>query len=145
MQVSILNGVNLNMLGRRDPEQYGSMTLQQLETQIYEWAQELNLTARCSQTNSEGAFVDLIHDACDGTDALVVNPGAWTHYSYAIRDALEIFTGPIVEVHLSAIEQRAEQWRHTSVIADVVSHRISGRGADGYRDAFAYLAEGAAS
>ena len=144
MQVSVLNGVNLNMLGRRDPEQYGSMTLQQLETQIYEWAQQLNLTARCSQTNSEGTFIDLIHEACNGMDALVVNPGAWTHYSYAIRDALEIFTGPVVEVHLSAIERR-EQWRHTSVIADVVSHRISGRGADGYRDAFDFLAGEAAS
>jgi 3-dehydroquinate dehydratase-2 len=138
MQVSVLNGVNLNMLGKRDPEQYGSMTLQQLETQIYQWAQQLNLTARCWQTNSEGTYVDMIHEARDGADALVVNPGAWTHYSYAIRDALEIFTGPVVEVHLSAIEQR-EEWRRHSVIADVVAHRISGRGADGYHDAFLYL------
>ena len=140
MQVSILNGVNLNMLGRRDPEQYGSMTLQQLETRIYEWAQQLNLTARCSQTNSEGAYVELIHEACNGADALVVNPGAWTHYSYAIRDALEIFAGPVVEVHLSAIEQR-ERWRRTSVIADVVAHRISGHGAEGYHQAFTFLTE----
>ena len=138
MQVSVLNGVNLNMLGKRDHEQYGSMTLQQLETQIYQWAQQLNLTARCWQTNSEGTYVDMIHEARDGADALVVNPGAWTHYSYAIRDALEIFTGPVVEVHLSAIEQR-EEWRRHSVIADVVAHRISGRGADGYHDAFLYL------
>jgi len=140
MQVSVLNGVNLNMLGKRDPEQYGSMTLQQLETQIYQWAQQLNLTARCWQTNSEGTYVDMIHEARDGADALVVNPGAWTHYSYAIRDALEIFTGPVVEVHLSAIEQR-EEWRRHSVIEDVVAHRISGRGADGYHDAFLYLTE----
>ncbi len=140
MQVSVLNGVNLNMLGKRDPEQYGSMTLQQLETQIYQWAQQLNLTARCWQTNSEGTYVDMIHEARDGADALVVNPGAWTHYSYAIRDALEIFTGPVIEVHLSAIEQR-EEWRRHSVIADVVAHRISGRGADGYHDAFLYLTE----
>jgi 3-dehydroquinate dehydratase-2 len=143
MQVVILNGVNLNMLGRRDPEQYGAMTLSQLETQIYEWAQQRNMTARCWQTNSEGAYVDMIHESCSGADALVVNPGAWTHYSYAIRDALEIFTGPIVEVHLSDIESR-EPWRRHSVIAEVVSHRIAGRGADGYHDAFAYLA-GAAS
>ena len=141
MQVAVLNGVNLNMLGRRDPAVYGDLTLHQLETQIYEWAAQLNMTARCWQTNSEGAYVDMIHEACGGADALIVNPGAWTHYSYAIRDALEIFTDPIVEVHLSDISSR-EQWRRTSVIADVVSHRITGRGADGYHEAFAYLAEG---
>jgi len=140
MQVTVLNGVNLNMLGQRDHEQYGSMTLQQLETQIYEWAQQLGVTATCSQTNSEGAYVELIHKALSSADALVVNPGAWTHYSYAVRDALEIFDGPVVEVHLSAIDQR-EEWRRHSVIADVVAHRISGRGADGYHDAFVYLAE----
>jgi 3-dehydroquinate dehydratase-2 len=138
MQVVILNGVNLNMLGRRDPAQYGSMSLSQLETQIYEWAQQLNITARCWQTNSEGAYVDMIHEACNGADALVVNPGAWTHYSYAIRDALEIFSGPIVEVHLSDIERR-EPWRRTSVIAEVVSHRIAGRGAEGSHEAFIHL------
>ncbi len=141
MQVVVLNGVNLNMLGNRDPAQYGSLTLSQLETQIYEWAQELNLTARCWQTNSEGDYVNMIHEARGGADALVVNPGAWTHYSYAIRDALEIFDGPVVEVHLSDIEKR-EEWRRKSVIADVVSHRISGQGADGYRDAFAFLTGG---
>ena len=142
MQVAVLNGVNMNMLGQRDAELYGSLTLDQLETQIYQWASQLNLTARCWQTNSEGAYVDMIHEARSGADALVVNPGAWTHYSYAIRDALEIFPKPIVEVHLSAIEQR-EQWRRNSVIADVVSHRITGQGAEGYRDAFTYLAENA--
>ncbi|MDX6544626.1 MAG: 3-dehydroquinate dehydratase [Gaiellales bacterium] len=140
MQVVILNGVNLNMLGRRDPAQYGSMSLSQLETQIYEWALQLNMTARCWQTNSEGAYVDMIHEAASGADGLVVNPGAWTHYSYAIRDALEIFTGPIVEVHLSDVDRR-EEWRRHSVISDVVSQRIFGRGESGYRDAFVYLAE----
>jgi 3-dehydroquinate dehydratase-2 len=140
MQVAVLNGVNMNMLGQRDPELYGSLTLDQLETQIYQWASHLNLTARCWQTNSEGAYVDMIHEARSGADALVVNPGAWTHYSYAIRDALEIFPKPIVEVHLSAIEQR-EQWRRNSVIADVVSHRITGQGAEGYHQAFLYLAK----
>jgi 3-dehydroquinate dehydratase-2 len=140
MQVAVLNGVNLNMLGRRDPEQYGTLTLSQLETQIYEWALELNMTVRCWHTNSEGSYVDMIHEACSGADGLVVNPGAWTHYSYAIRDALEIFTQPIVEVHLSDVDRR-EEWRRTSVIADVVSHRIAGRGADGYREAFVYLSE----
>jgi 3-dehydroquinate dehydratase-2 len=87
MQVTVLNGVNLNMLGHRDPEQYGDMTLLQLETRIYEWAQERNMSARCSQTNSEGAYVDMIHEAFRHFSALV-NPGAWSHYSYAIRDAL---------------------------------------------------------
>ena len=140
MQVAVLNGVNMNMLGQRDAELYGSLTLDQLETQIYQWASQLNLTARCWQTNSEGAYVDMIHEARSGADALVVNPGAWTHYSYAIRDALEIFPEPIVEVHLSAIEQR-EQWRRNSVIADVVSHRITGQGAEGYHQAFLYLAK----
>ena len=141
MQVSVLNGVNLNMLGKRDPEQYGSMTLQQLETQIYQWAQQLNLTARCWQTNSEGTYVDMIHEARDGADALVVNPGAWTHYSYALRDALELFRGPIVEVHLSNIEER-EEWRRVFVLADVVTHRVIGKGPDGYREALALLATG---
>jgi 3-dehydroquinate dehydratase-2 len=140
MRVAILNGVNLDMLGRRDPEQYGTMTLAELEQRIAGWAAELGIEAACSQTNFEGAYVELIHAACGDADGLVLNPGAWTHYSYAIRDALEIFTGPKAEVHLSAIEQR-EEWRRTSVIADVVGHRISGRGAEGYRDALGLLKE----
>lgn len=139
MQVAVLNGVNLSMLGRRDPEQYGTTTLSQLETMIYDWAKELNVTVRCWHTNNEGDFVGMIHEACDGADALVVNPGAWTHYSYAVRDALDIFPGPVVEVHLSAIEQR-EEWRRHSVIADVVTHRITGHGPDGYREALEHLA-----
>jgi 3-dehydroquinate dehydratase II len=138
MQVAVLNGVNLNMLGKRDPAVYGTVTIAQLETMVYRWARELNANARCSQTNSEGEYVSMIHEAFDGTDALIVNPGAWTHYSYAIRDALEIFPRPVVEVHLSNIEGR-EQWRRVSVIADVVSHRIVGKGADGYREALAHL------
>ena len=112
MQVVVLNGVNLSMLGKRDPAVYGTVTLSQLETMIYEWAKDLNLTVRCWQTNSEGDYIDMIHEACAGADGLVVNPGAWTHYSYAIRDALEIFTGPVVEVHLSNIEER-EEWRRS--------------------------------
>jgi 3-dehydroquinate dehydratase II len=140
MQATVLNGVNLNMLGKRDPAVYGTVSLSQLETQIYGWASELNMTVRCSQTNAEGEFVDMIHEACEESAGagLVVNPGAWTHYSYAIRDALEIFPGPIVEVHLSDLASR-EEWRHVSVIADVVSHRIMGQGAEGYREALRYL------
>ena len=144
MQVAVLNGVNLNMLGKRDPEVYGSFTLSQLETEIYGWASDLGLTVRCWQTNSEGDFVGMIHEACDGAQGLVVNPGAWTHYSYAIRDALEIFRGPVIEVHLSDVEQR-EQWRRTSVIADVVDRRISGQGPDGYRQALEAIRDGAAT
>jgi len=138
MQVAVLNGVNLNMLGKRDPQMYGDLTLDQLETQIYAWASELTMSVRCAQTNSEGEYVDMIHEACRDTDGMVVNPGAWTHYSYAIRDALEIFTGPVVEVHLSDIASR-EEWRRHSVIADVVSHRITGEGPQGYRKALEHL------
>jgi 3-dehydroquinate dehydratase-2 len=138
MQVAVLNGVNLNMLGQRDRAMYGNVTLTQLETMVYGWAKELHATARCWQTNSEGEYVSMIHEAVTGTDALIVNPGAWTHYSYAIRDALEIFPRPVVEVHLSDIEGR-EEWRQKSVIADVVSHRIVGKGADGYREALEHL------
>ena len=141
MQLLVLNGVNLNMLGKRDPAVYGSTTLSQLETLIYGWASDVGVTARCWQTNSEGTFIDMIHEATSGgVDGLIVNPGAWTHYSYAIRDALEVFTGPKVEVNLSAIEQR-EEWRRHSVIADVVTERISGHGVDGYREAMELLQE----
>ena len=139
MQVHVLNGVNLNMLGRRDPAIYGGVSLDELETRIYQWARDLGVTARCRQTNSEGEFIDWIHDALDA-DALIVNPGAWTHYSYAIRDALDILKVPIVEVHLSNIEER-EEWRRTSVIAELVDKRILGKGPQGYREALEFLKE----
>jgi 3-dehydroquinate dehydratase II len=138
VRVAVLNGVNLNLLGRRDPEQYGSLTYSELETQIYSWAQELGLTVRCRQTNSEGQYVDWCHDAIDWADGVVVNPGAWTHYSYAIRDALELFDVPIVEVHLSNIEER-EEWRRTSVLAELVAKRVLGKGPDGYREALEFI------
>src|SRR3982751_999600 len=138
MQVLVLNGVNLNVLGRRDPKVYGSVSLNELETRIYEWAHELGISARCRQTNSEGEFIEWIHDAVDA-DALVVNPGAWTHYSYAIRDALDILDVPIVEVHLSDVEHR-EEWRRTSVISDLAAHRVIGKGPAGYREALEFLA-----
>ena len=138
--IAVLNGVNLNLLGRRDPEHYGGLGLSELESKIYGWAQELGCTARCTQTNMEGEYVGLCHDALDWADGIVVNPGAWTHYSYAIHDALEIFPRPVVEVHLSDVESR-EEGRRKSVIADVVSHRILGEGPDGYRMALEHLAE----
>ena len=134
----MLNGVNLDMLGKRDPAQYGTLTLSDLESRIYAWARELGLTARCTQTNHEGAYVEAIHDAAGWAGGVVVNPGAWTHYSYAIRDALELFSGPIVEVHLSNIEQR-EEWRRQSVVAELAAHRILGKGPEGYREALEHL------
>ena len=139
MQILVLNGVNMDVLGRRDPAVYGGLSLNELETRIYEWAQELKLTVRCRQTNSEGEYIGWIHDAIGDAGGVIVNPGAWTHYSYAIHDALELLDVPIVEVHLSNIEQR-EEWRRHSVIADVVAHRVIGKGPDGYREALEYLA-----
>ena len=140
MRVAVLNGVNLDMIDRRDPELYGGISLNQLETRIYQWALELELIADCRQTNMEGLFVAWCHDALDWAGGVVVNPGAWTHYSYAIRDAIEILDVPVVEVHLSNIEER-EEWRRRSVLSDVVSERVIGKGPDGYRDALVYLAE----
>jgi 3-dehydroquinate dehydratase II len=139
MQILVLNGVNLDTLARRDPSVYGGLSLNELETKIYEWAHALDISARCRQSNSEGEYIEWIHDAYENVDALIVNPGAWTHYSYAIRDALEPLEVPIVEVHLSDINGR-EEWRRTSVISDIVSLRVIGKGADGYREALAFLA-----
>jgi 3-dehydroquinate dehydratase-2 len=139
MRVAVLNGVNLDDLHRRDPKLYGGLSLNQLESQIYEWAKELELTADCRQTNSEAEYVGWCHDALDSAGGVVVNPGAWTHYSYAIRDALELITVPVVEVHLSNVDER-EDWRQKSVIADVVTCRVIGKGPEGYHDALQYLA-----
>jgi 3-dehydroquinate dehydratase-2 len=140
VRVAVLNGVNLDVLDRRDPAVYGGLSLNQLETRIYEWALELEIQAECRQTNSEGEFVGWCHDAFDWAGGLIVNPGAWSHYSYAIRDALELLEAPVVEVHLSNIEER-EDWRRHSVIADVAAHRVIGKGPDGYREALEFLAE----
>jgi 3-dehydroquinate dehydratase II len=139
VRVDVLNGVNLDVVGRRDPELYGGLSIQELETRIYSWASDLGLRARCRQTNSEGEYITWCHEALDNADALVVNPGAWSHYSYAIRDAVELFEVPLVEVHLSNIEQR-EEWRRMSVIADLAAERFIGKGPDGYRAALEYLA-----
>jgi 3-dehydroquinate dehydratase-2 len=139
VQILVLNGVNLDVLGHRDPAVYGGLSLNELETQIYGWASELGVSVRCRQTNSEGEYIEWIHDAYGDKDGLVVNPGAWSHYSYAIHDALEIFDKPIVEVHLSNIDER-EDWRRHSVVSDVVTHRVIGKGPAGYREALAYLA-----
>jgi 3-dehydroquinate dehydratase II len=139
VQLAVINGVNLDALADRDPELYGGISLSELETRIYGWAREIDCTARCFQTNHEGQFVEWCHDVRRWAGGVVVNPGAWAHYSYAIRDALELVTARVVEVHLSDIENR-EEWRRKSVIADVVSHRIVGKGPEGYKEALEWLA-----
>jgi 3-dehydroquinate dehydratase II len=139
MRVEVLNGVNLDQLGRRDEAVYGPLTYRELESQIYAWGKELGLAVRVRQTNHEGAYVDWLHEALDVADAVVLNPAAWTHYSWAIHDAVELFTKPVVEVHLSKVEER-EDWRRFSVIADLAATRIAGKGPDGYREALVFLA-----
>jgi 3-dehydroquinate dehydratase II len=139
VRIDVLNGVNMDVLGRRDPALYGGRSLAELESKIYAWAQELGCSARCRQTNHEGEYVEWCHDAAD-SDAVVVNPGAWTHYSWAIRDALEFVGKPVVEVHLSDIDAR-EDWRRFSVLEDVRAHRVVGQGSLGYREALAFLVE----
>jgi 3-dehydroquinate dehydratase II len=141
VRIDVLNGVNLGALGLRDPALYGGLALSELETRIYEWAAGLGCTVRCRQTDHEGEFVGWCHDAIDRTDGLVVNPGAWGHYSWAIRDAVDLVSAPVVEVHLSNVDER-EEWRRFSVLHDVVAHRIVGKGPDGYREALEYLARG---
>src|SRR5207244_2342015 len=138
LQIAVLNGVNLNVLGRRNPEMYGGLGLSELESRIYGWALELGCTARCMQTNAEGEYVAWCHEALDWADGVIANPAAWTHYSYAIRDALELFTVPIVEVHLSNVDKR-EEWRRTSVISDLAAHRVVGKGPDGYMEAIEFM------
>ena len=140
MRIDVLNGVNLDILGRRDKGQYGRDSLQDLETQVYAWARELGLQVRCRQTNHEGEYVEFLHAALDNADALVVNPAAWTHYSWAIRDALEPFSGPVVEVHLTDVDAR-EDWRRVSVLEGLTAGRITGEGINGYRRALEQLAE----
>jgi 3-dehydroquinate dehydratase-2 len=140
MRIEVLNGVNLDLLGRRSPETYGETSLSDLETQVYAWARELALQVRCRQTNHEGEYVEFLHQALDGADGLVLNPGAWTHYSWAIRDAVEPFAGPVVEVHISNVEER-EEWRRHSVLEGLVTSKIAGQGIDGYRHALELLSE----
>ena len=128
----LLHGVNLDMLGSRAPEHYGTLTLDELESRVTAHAARRGFVVRCFQTNHEGAMVEQLHElARGGAAAVIINPGAWTHYSYAIRDALELVTVPIAEVHLSDIEAR-EEWRRRSVIADLASVRVCGQGVDGY-------------
>jgi 3-dehydroquinate dehydratase II len=137
-RVEIMHGVNFDVLERRDPEHYGGMTLIELEVRVKHFASELGLEASFSQTNHEGEFCENLHHAPEIADGLILNPGAWTHYSYAIRDALELSRLPAVEMHLSAIDER-EEWRRRSVIRDVCIGSVQGKGVAGYRDALELL------
>ncbi len=140
VRVDVMHGVNLDQLGHRDPLIYGDFTLSDLEIQVKDYARELDLHLELSffQTNFEGEFCEELHLARERADGLIVNAGAWSHYSYAVRDALEVSQLPAVEVHISDIENR-EEWRRHSVIRDVCIGHVQGKGLEGYRDALGML------
>lgn len=132
MKVLMLHGINHNMFGKRDPKQYGTTTLAEIDEKLREVGQELGVEIESFQTNHEGEMVERIHQGYfDQVDAVLINAGAWTHYSYGIRDALAILTCPIVELHMSNIHAR-EEFRHHSVFAEIVQGQISGFGVDSY-------------
>jgi 3-dehydroquinate dehydratase-2 len=137
-RVEVMHGVNFDVLEVRDPAVYGGFTLTELEVKVKRFAQNLGLEPAFSQTNHEGEFCESLHQARDTADGLVLNPGAWTHYSYAIRDAIELTGLPAVEVHISEIDSR-EDWRRRSVIRDVCIGHVQGKGLDGYREALEML------
>jgi 3-dehydroquinate dehydratase-2 len=137
-RIEVMHGVNLDQVGRRDPRHYGGIALAELERKISDDARELGLVTRFFQTNHEGDFVEHLHRLEGLADGIVLNPGAWTHYSYAIRDALELAALPAVEIHLSDVDRR-EEWRRRSVIADLCLARVAGKGPDGYREALGRL------
>jgi len=138
-RVAVLHGVNFDILERRDPELYGGGSLSELEHQIEGWAREAGLEPLFFQTNHEGEFVEYLHRLPDLADGSLINAGAWTHYSRAIADALDVTRLPAVEVHLSDVEAR-EDWRKVSVFDGLVVEKISGKGAEGYREALGVLA-----
>jgi 3-dehydroquinate dehydratase-2 len=132
MKILTLHGINLNMFGKRDPKTYGTTTLAEIDAQLVALGQELGVQVECFQSNFEGAMVERIHAAhTEGVDAIVINAGAWTHYSYGIRDALAILKCPIVEVHMSNVHAR-EAFRHHSVLAEIAQGQIAGFGVDSY-------------
>ena len=137
-RVTVMHGINLGALDRRPAEHYGGLTLVRLEQQIGRFGRELGLEVRFFQSDFEGEYVQELHKASDFSDGLILNPGAWTHYAWAIRDALEIAALPAVEVHLSDVQAR-EEWRRQSVISDLCVATISGQGPEGYREALARL------
>lgn len=138
-RVAVLHGVNFDILDRRDPEVYGGLSLRDLETKVEHWARELGLETIFFQTNSEGEFVEYLHRLPEMADASLVNAGAWSHYSRAIADALDVAQLPSVEVHLSNVEGR-DEWRKLSVFDGLVLSKIFGKGPDGYREALELLA-----
>ncbi len=138
-RVAVLHGVNFDILDRRDPEVYGGLSLRDLETKVERWARELGLETICFQTNSESEFVEYLHRLPEMADASLVNAGAWSHYSRAIADALDVAQLPSVEVHLSNVEAR-DEWRKLSVFDGLVLAKIFGKGPDGYREALQLLA-----
>jgi 3-dehydroquinate dehydratase-2 len=142
-RIEVLHGVNLNLLGARDPLHYGTLTLPDLEAQVAAWAGELGLSVSFFQTNAESEYVERLH-ALRGpptqVDGVILNPGAWSHYAYAIHDALELTGLPAVEVHLSDVQSR-EPWRRLSVIGDLCLATYSGKGPEGYRLALGRLRE----
>jgi 3-dehydroquinate dehydratase-2 len=137
-RIEVMHGVNLDQLGRRDPTHYGGLTFDELQFRIDGFADELDLQVRFFQSNHEGEFVEQLHTLEGMSDGIILNPGAWTHYAWAIRDALEITGLPAVEVHLSDVEHR-EEFRRVSVIRDLCIATVSGQGAEGYREALARL------
>ena len=139
-RIELLHGVNLDMLGRRDPTHYGHVTLHELEQRVVSFGLELGLEVHCFQTNSEREFVERLHALPAHADGIVINPGAWTHYSWAIHDALEIAGLPAVEVHLSHVDER-EPWRRVSVVRDLVVACVSGQGVEGYREALVRISK----
>ena len=139
-RIEVMHGVNLDQLGHRDPALYGALTLPELEARIAEEARSLELDASFFQSNHEGAFVERLHALRGNVDGLILNPGAWTHYSWAIRDALEIAAVPAVELHLSDPLAR-EPWRRLSVIGELCFTSVRGLGPDGYRRAMELLRE----
>lgn len=132
-RIEVMHGVNLDQLERRDAAHYGRLTLKELELQVAEQARTLGLRTRFFQTNHEGEFVEHLHRLEGLADGVLLNPGAWSHYSYAIRDALELAALPAVEVHLSDVSAR-EEWRRRSVLSELCVARVAGKGPEGYRE-----------
>jgi 3-dehydroquinate dehydratase II len=139
-RVEVLHGVNFDVLGSRDADHYGGLTLTELEVKVQLAARELGLDVSFFQTNHEGEYCEFLHRAGESSDGLILNPGAWTHYSWAIRDALDLAALPAVEVHLSAVDER-EEWRRVSVIRELCVGTVQGKGVDGYREALVMLKE----
>lgn len=136
MKILLLNGPNLNMLGQRNPELYGTQTLVQLEREVRAYAKQLGATVTCRHSNSEGTLIDILQRT--KTNAVVLNAGAYSHYSYALRDCIECMSVPVVEVHMTDIYAR-EEFRRTDVLQDVCAKTFAGRGAQSYLDAVKYL------